>query len=261
MNDLENYLLDEEPAELTIDGLLTASSFFLELKAPLTKEAMSFPKLKVKTPKMPKVNSASRDNVKNALKKAGVKTTKLKTPKMRVKVAFLSRLARGAAHSGQASGRAGKGTLAAVKAGLTDEGPRGIKKALSKLPSKRIKKWAGDPEELAKSKGEKYYRAWQEGRDIKRTVDPGGLAAALNKSVRNREGNITAGSLIQGLDDTGIAPTSALVGSGYAVGRGLKKARADRIASKKFNRNLAIGGGAAGLTGLALARKRAENNA
>jgi len=214
MNDLEDYLLsDKEPAELSVDGLIEASNFFMELKKPMTKEAM------------------------------------------------ISRLVRGTAHSSQKSGRSAMSTLNAIKAGMTDEAPKGVKGLLSKLPSKRIKVWAGDSEAVARSKGPKYFRAWQEGRDIKRTIDPGGLAFSMNKSVRNAEGNVTAGSLVQGLDDTGVLPTSVAAGSTYKAMQGLKKARADRIASKKMKKNLLAGGAVGGTAALLLARKRAEKNA
>ena len=259
MDDLELYLRNEDvtPTPVSVDNFVAASTFFMELKRPLEKAA----EVKgVPAPSQPKTTVAVGKKQPTAVKK--LKLPKVDIPKAnKVKVAFLSDALRAVAHSARGAGRSASGAAAAYKAGVTDQAPKGIKRLLSHLPSKRVKSWAKDPEHIARGKGEAYYKRWLAGRDMKRLVDPEGLAGSVNKAVRNKRGDMTVGSVLKGLDETGILPTPAVTGGVCSAAKGLQKARADRIAAKQFNRNLAIGGGSAGLGALLLSRKRPERDA
>ena len=148
--------------------------------------------------------------------------------------------------------------LAAFGAGATAAAPTGLRGLLAKIPIERLRRAVKDPEALARARGTEYFNSWRQGRDLRRAVDPNEIVPSLNSAMRNKDGSMTLGSAVAGLNDSGALPTHKMVEGAQVGAAYTKKVLEQRAKAKRLKQGLIASGVVAGGGGLgyALSRRR-----
>jgi len=132
---------------------------------------------------------------------------------------------------------------------------QGSRAAAAKKSPEALKAW-DDAMAVAEGKRNTLVKAFEKSRSMNRTTGLGSTASEIMTAVKGADGKISPSSIYKGLENLGLTSPEQLLGMGMGAAGAIKATRASRAAAKAHNRNMLIGGGAAGLGALALLKGR-----
>lgn len=208
-----------------------------------------------------------------ARKMRGVRTGSIvasyKAPKAKLKVAFAEAIARGLFRAGQAGAK--KIPEAVAKARSAAGGARAYGSGFAAGPDpgmlKRLKgfvtrKPVHVPSKAAKAKGPEYHKSWKKGKAHSESLGVHETASTLKKQLQNADGKFDPGSVLSGLQRTGIVTSDTLAKAGLGAEKIIGKAGTKRSLMQSRNAQLAAAGvglaGAGLVGGHYLTKKRAS---